>query len=300
MGTVLLSKDIRKSFGKKEILKGVDLEICKGEVCALLGKNGAGKTTFINTTIGLTFPSGGSVLVYGEKPGVNNKRIGYLSENITLYPHLSATDNLKVAAYSANQSISQSEINRILERINLQDAGRKPTKSFSLGMKRRLQLVMASMVKKVDFLILDEPTNGLDINGMIWLKQYINELKEKDVSILMASHAISELADCITNYVVLDGGVIAKHGIWSKEKENTSGFEIEVPADMLAQLKEMVGENYEDLPDRLDTAIFWKTEKSYKEVCEYLYSRALIPEKITERKSSLEEIYLDTVKEKNN
>ena len=306
---ILDSTNLQKSFKNRKVLKGVDFKINEGEVCAILGKNGAGKSTFIKIALGLVSLTDGNITIYGDRPGIHNSRIGYLSENITIYPHLSARDNLKVAAYSSNQKISDKNIATILKRVNLEDTRNKPVKSFSLGMKRRLQLAMATMIKKVDFLILDEPTNGLDINGLIWLKNYIDELRKSGVSILLASHAISDLQDCITDYVILHEGRITKIGNWLKERNQSTGFKIKVSPDdydaaMLAlksyvcNLNASISEDKSDaVVSEAENEIFIETDKSYKEICEYLYHKGIFPENVCEKKKSLEAIFLETVKE---
>ena len=297
---ILQAKDLKKSFKGKNVLNGLNFQVNEGEVHAILGKNGAGKSTFIKIALGLISASDGEITVYGEKPGICNSRVGYLSENITIYPYLSARDNLKVAAYSSNNRLTEENITKILKRINLEEVGEKRAKSFSLGMKRRLQLAMSAMVKEVDLLILDEPTNGLDINGLIWFKEYLKELSKSGVSILMASHAISELQESITNYIIINKGIVARQGNWIEEQNNASGFELTVLPNMLNKTKEAIGEPTDKLVVDGDKKIFWQTNKSYKEVCEFLYTRDIFPENISEKKNSLEGIFLDTVKEGEN
>lgn len=294
---VLQVRNLKKSFKGKKVLEGLNFQINDGEIYALLGKNGAGKSTFIKIALGLISSTDGDITVYGEKPGKKNSRVGYLSENITIYPYLSARDNLRVAAFSANREISDEKISSILKKINLENVGNKKANSFSLGMKRRLQLAMSSMIKEVDFLILDEPTNGLDINGLIWFKNYLKELRESGVSILMASHAISELQECITNYIIINDGTIARQGNWIEEQNESSSFELTILPDMKENIKNIFLENNENIYELKSNKIVWKTNKSYKEVCEFLYSRNLFPEDIKKKRKTLEDIFLETVGE---
>ena len=294
---ILLAENLQKSFRDKNVLKGINLKVDEGEVHAILGRNGAGKSTFIKIALGLVFPSDGKLTIYENKPGMSNHRIGYLSENITLYPHLSAADNLRVAAYSANASISSESISEILKRIDLSDAGNRPSKAFSLGMKRRLQLAMSTMTKKVDFLILDEPTNGLDVNGLLWLKQYINELRQSGVSILLASHAIFDLQDCITDYVIFNKGLIAKSGKWDATRQSTDGIQIIVAPEETQHIVELIGTASGTVTWDEGGRIQWKTKKTYKDVCAFLYQNGVFPENVSEVKKSLESVFLEAVKE---
>ena len=294
---ILNSIDLGKSYKEKRVLKGVSFQVQEGEVHAILGKNGAGKSTFIKIALGLIYPTDGNITIYGKKPGISNSRVGYLSENITIYPHLSAKDNLKVAAYSANTKLSKEQIDTILRKVNLEDVNNKSASSFSLGMKRRLQLAMTTMVKKVDFLILDEPTNGLDINGLIWLKEFMNGLREDGVSILLASHAISDLQECITNYSIIDKGIIASQGNWCEEKHDATGFEIMVLPNMLDSVFNTIRNEDSSVSPDGRNHINWKTDRSYKEVCEFLYKNNIFPENVCEKKKSLQALFLETIKE---
>jgi len=165
---ILEINSLSKSYGKKKVLDNIDLTMEEGTVLAILGKNGAGKSTMIKSILGFNKINAGEVYILGDKPSNRRDEIGYLSENIALYPYLSAVDNIKIAALSSNIRLSKDKITDILETVNLTGSENKKIKEYSLGMKRRLQLAMAMLIKDVKFLILDEPTNGLDINGMLW------------------------------------------------------------------------------------------------------------------------------------
>jgi ABC-2 type transport system ATP-binding protein len=296
---ILNTDGIVKCYKKKKVLNGINFCIEKGQVCALLGRNGAGKSTFIKLALGLTYPTEGNILIMGEKPGANNSRVGYLSENITLYPHLSAIDNLRVAAYSSNVKKTESEIKNILDKVSLVDVGNKKAKDFSLGMKRRLQVAM-TMIKKVDFLILDEPTNGLDVNGMLWLKNYLMELKKTGVAILLASHSIFDLQDIITNYVIFNKGTIAKKGDWDKEKEIVSGTKIIVSSEQINTLAAVLnskGIEYGSIEKDSFTSFTITSSIAYKEICRLLYENQIYPESVQVLKNSLETVFLNSVKE---
>jgi ABC-type multidrug transport system ATPase subunit len=299
---IITTENLTKRYKEKAVLNGVGFQVAPGEIHAILGKNGAGKSTFIKIALGLVYPSGGEIRVFGKKPGRNNKQIGYLSENITLYPHLSAKENLKIAAYSANTKMTNKDAVQILERVNLSETGNKAAQSFSLGMKRRLQLAMATMVKKAAFLILDEPTNGLDINGLLWLKEYLKEQQANGVSLLLASHAIMDLQECISNYVILHNGVIKAQGKWSEEKEEVQGVRIIVPPQEMERVCRVINSaqpaSAMGLIERCEKGeIFLRTNRGYKEICEFLYGQKIFPESVTMVKTSLESVFLDTIKE---
>ena len=206
---VISALNVSKKYSKKNALDDISFCVDKGQCFGILGKNGAGKSTFLKLVLGLIFPTQGDLKVFGEAPGKRSQKIGYLSENLTIYPQLNAKDNLRVAAFSANNKLSGKEIEMMLERLSLDGNVKKLAKDFSLGMKRRLQLGMATMTKPTDLIILDEPTNGLDVNGVIWLREYLLELRQQGVTIIMASHSMTEMEANITDYVIFDKGKIA-------------------------------------------------------------------------------------------
>ncbi|MDD2370935.1 MAG: ABC transporter ATP-binding protein [Firmicutes bacterium] len=292
---IINAQNIIKNYKNKAVLNGINFKVNEGEIHAILGKNGAGKSTFIKVSLGLIFPTSGEIAVYGEKPGHKNTKIGYLSENITLYPHLTAKENLKVAAYTADEKISDSRISDILERMSLNNLGNKKSIEFSLGMKRRLQLAMATMIKEVDFLILDEPTNGLDINGLIWLKSYLKELNKKGVSILLASHSILDLQESITNYSIFENGIIAKEGKWINDQ--SQGFEIKVDKNDEIRLVNILKHIPKQIVNYDKAKIILNTEMNFKEINQLLFKENIIPENITIIKNSLEKVYLETIGE---
>lgn len=291
---VLEAVNVTKQYKDKKVLNGINISINKGEVYALLGRNGAGKSTFIKLILGLIYADNGNINVYGKKPGINN-RIGYLSENLAFYPHLTAIENMKVACYSSNVKMSNEEILNILKRVSLEETGKKKVESFSLGMKRRLQFAMAAMIKDVDFLILDEPTNGLDVNGLLWLKEFLKELRAKGVSILLASHAIFDLQECITDYAIFEKGVIAKQGKWNEANEKTIGVRIELQKEDVNKIKDLLMQKNEQF-EFTETILMWYTQLGYKEICELIYSLNIFPNNIEMLKESLESIYLNTIK----
>lgn len=213
---------IYKQYKTKNVLQNIQFTLENGEICGLLGKNGAGKSTLIKIILGLVLPNQGTISFSNKN--MMKKNIGYLSENITLYSHLSAYDNLEIFSMMAGIKLTKKRVNQILETVNL-PTDKKTVDGFSLGMKRRLQLAIVLLLKEYKFLILDEPTNGLDLEGMLWFKENMKQCKKKGQTILIASHAISEIQDTLTDYMILDKGILLekkKMDSFSKEKETIS------------------------------------------------------------------------------
>lgn len=292
-------ENIKKKYKDKVILNDINLTINEGEIVAILGKNGAGKSTFIKLLLGFIKSDSGNINIYDEQPGKNNDRIGYLSENITIYPFLSARDNIKVAALSANVQLDNKAIDEILRKVNLEDTAKKETKDFSLGMKRRLQLAITTMIKKVDFFILDEPTNGLDVNGMLWFKNYLSELKNNKTTVLIASHSITDLQDYITDYIILNNGIIAKKGKWDKTTKVTdiNTYEILLNHESYGEAIKFFENKTFDFNNEDNNKLLLRTNLDYKELSKLLFENNIFPDNISLNDESLEELFLKVVKE---
>ncbi len=216
--------NVFKSYNGKNVLNGISLQINKGSFFGLFGKNGAGKTTLFRHILGLASPTEGAVIIDGKTISkARDISIGYLPENIALYGHLNVVDNLKVASLTGGKDIDNNKINTILDKMNLKGSEKTLAKSLSLGMKRRLQFAMATMTKPVDILILDEPTNGMDINGVLWLKKFLNKLKKEKITILVCSHSLNFMEDLIDEYCIIKDGAIVRQDTW--EKDETSNLE---------------------------------------------------------------------------
>ncbi len=213
--------DVHKAYGRSVVLKGVSLEVARGTFIGVFGKNGAGKSTLFKIILGVLNASDGEVLFNGEHISKSNHpSIGYLPENVSLYGYLSVQDNLQVAALSAGVELSKESITDILEKVNLLHARKKTADELSLGMKRRLQFAMSTMIKPVEILVLDEPTNGMDVNGVIWLKQYLLEMKKMGITILVCSHSLNLMEELIDEYCILQDGKIIKHEAWNRGSRN--------------------------------------------------------------------------------
>lgn len=208
---MIYTKNLRKEYGDKTVLSDINIDISSGAIVGLLGKNGAGKTTFNKILTGLSFPTEGEVLVCGSTPKCGSQKVGFLSENISIFPTLSAYDNLAQIFLINNMKPDKKRITDILETISIENT-KKTANKFSLGMKRRLQIAMSTLVSDRDVLILDEPTNGLDINGVIWLQELLEKLKQKNKTIIMTSHAIKQLEGVLTSYFILNQGTIVASG----------------------------------------------------------------------------------------
>lgn len=206
---VLQTNQLTKKFKGHAALDKVNLSIRKGAIYGFIGQNGAGKSTLIRIVTGLAFPTDGSIELFGS--GENKaliqarKRIGSIIESPALFPHMTAAENLE--ANRILRGIPGKEcVPRMLQQVGLHGVGKKKAKNFSLGMKQRLGLAIA-LLGDPEFLILDEPTNGLDPMGVVEMRELIKRLnRELGITILISSHILSELHQMASHYGIIHHG----------------------------------------------------------------------------------------------
>ena len=208
---ILATRNLTKRYNASFALKDCSITIERGQIYGLVGQNGAGKTTLMRLICGQSFPSTGGVSLFGSTNEhdliENRKRIGCMIETPAFYPYYSAKKNLKIYCMKKGIPIA-GQIDEILHYVGLSDAGRKPFSQFSLGMKQRLGLALA-LLGNPDFLVLDEPTNGLDPIGIAEIRELIVKLnKEKNVTVLLSSHILKEMSMIATHYGFIEGGKI--------------------------------------------------------------------------------------------
>ncbi|MGO4790989.1 ABC transporter ATP-binding protein [Paenibacillus sp. 2KB_20] len=206
---VLQTNQLSKKFKGSLALDKVNLSIRKGSIYGFIGQNGAGKSTLIRIVTGLAFPTEGTIELFGasdERTLIQaRKRIGSIIESPALFPHMTAAENLE-----ANRILrgipGQDCVPSMLELVGLQGTGRKKAKNFSLGMKQRLGLAIA-LLGEPEFLILDEPTNGLDPMGVIEMRELLKRLnRERGITILISSHILSELYLLASHFGIIHHG----------------------------------------------------------------------------------------------
>ncbi|MDD3224318.1 MAG: ABC transporter ATP-binding protein [Clostridium sp.] len=211
MSNILEVKDLYKTLGKREIIKGISFSIKPGEIFGFLGPNGAGKTTTIKMLVGIIAPTKGSIKIMGHDIQSEKvealKNVGAIVETPELYSYLTGKQNLEQLA-RISKNITKEDIDKAAEDVGLKDRINDKVKKYSLGMKQRLGFA-ESLLGNPKFLILDEPTNGLDPNGIIEFRTMLKELaKEKKVSIFISSHILSEIQELCDTVAFIDNGKI--------------------------------------------------------------------------------------------
>lgn len=223
MDYVLKTNALSKSYKNFKALNGVSMNVPKGAIYGFVGKNGAGKTTLIRLICGLQEPTSGEYMLYGRKNtdkdiAKSRRRVGGVVETPSIYLDMTAVDNLK-QQYLILGLPSFDGLEDILKLVGLEGTGKKKAKNFSLGMRQRLGIAIA-LVGDPDFLILDEPVNGLDPQGIIEMRELILRLnREKQITVLISSHILDELSKFATYYGFIDNGHIIKE-MSAKELED--------------------------------------------------------------------------------
>ena len=208
---VLVTRGLTKRYGHFVALQPTDFAVPKRQIYGLVGKNGAGKTTLLRMISGQTTPTMGDIELFGQtgEAALNKarRRTGAMIEAPSFFPYLTADQNLEY--YRIQRGVAGKEcVRELLEEVGLTEAGKKKFKDFSLGMKQRLGLALALM-NHPDLLLLDEPVNGLDPMGIVEFRNLILRLnKEKNITIVISSHILSEMANLATCYGFIDHGVM--------------------------------------------------------------------------------------------
>ncbi|EBF5107009.1 ABC transporter ATP-binding protein [Listeria monocytogenes] len=297
--TVLKLEHVTKKIGQKNIVHDISFDIHKGEVFGLLGPNGAGKTTIIRSIVGLIRRSEGTVFINGKNVDTEYKAaisvVGAIIENPEFYMYMSGWANLKQFARMSQKNITDEHIREIVELVKLTGAIDQKVKTYSLGMRQRLGVAQA-LIHSPALLILDEPTNGLDPQGMAEFRTLIRDLATKGTSVLISSHLLSEIQQITDRFAIINKGVLTHTEKMSDLLENhVAAYKLKVSdpvatTTVLTTLPVKLVAQKEDL---------FKIEVAHEDV--HLIARALIQANIdllemVPLQASLEERFLELTK----
>lgn len=245
MDTILKTTNLTKKFGQKFAVNAVNVTINRGDIYGFIGKNGAGKTTFMRMVLNMANPTSGELSLFnGEDRTTCGKKIGSLIEAPGLYNGCSAFENMKRFAILTGDS--DETINELLSFVGLSEVGHKKAGKFSLGMKQRLGIAIA-MLGNPEFMVLDEPVNGLDPAGIKEIRDIILKLnKEKNTTFLISSHLLDELSKVVTKYGIINNGVLIEE-ISAEELNKSCRHRLRISVDQVDKayeiLKETIPEN---------------------------------------------------------
>ena len=298
---IVKTENLVKKFNNVNSVDNVNLKVKEGEVYGFLGPNGAGKSTTIKMILGLIKPTSGEISVFGKSIRNNReeilKDIGALVESPSYYGHLTAYENLDILRRVLK--VNKEEIEKKLKLVNLWDARNKKVREFSLGMKQRLGIAQALMGNP-KLLILDEPTNGLDPAGIIEIRNLIKYLaKEKNITIIISSHILSEIELVATEVAVINKGKLLYQGSLNNLKKNSTnevliGIENDEENQLVCKLLVSRGYRVNEESGKLNVK---GNNVSASTVCKELVMAGYALNYLSEEKSSLEEIFLGLTKE---
>lgn len=275
---ILKCENLNKLIGKKQILKDVSFEVESGDILGFIGPNGAGKTTTIKLILGLQSISSGSVQINGYDIKKNFEKaiekVGAIVENPDLYMYLSGYENLKLIA-NLYKTVSKSRIDEVVKLVGLENRIKDKVSKYSLGMRQRLGIAQA-ILHKPEVLILDEPTNGLDPEGIKELRDLLKELAQKEkMGILISSHNLAELESFCNKITIIKNGEVVETSEINKVKKVEESYIIEV--NNLDYIEEIIG---------------IKIEKINENKFRIHIGREQIPEIVKKLVKSKKEIYL--------
>jgi len=298
--TILSLKNLNKNFGRIHAVNNLSFEIKKGNVYGILGPNGSGKSTTLGVILNVVNKTSGSFSWFDGNVTVHDalKKVGAIIERPNFYPYMTAEQNLKLICII--KGVSESNIEHKLRTVNLYGRKDSKFKTFSLGMKQRLAIASA-LLNSPDILILDEPTNGLDPQGIHEIRQIIKDIASKGTTILLASHLLDEVEKVCTHVVVLQEGKKLYSGRVDEMTASHGLFELKVD-EKKEKLLELLA-NHESInkvnEDHDITIATLSKPITASEINSYLFNNGIILTHLVKRKPSLEQQFLSLTNNKN-
>ncbi|WP_178022261.1 ATP-binding cassette domain-containing protein [uncultured Paenibacillus sp.] len=301
MKEIVRTRQLTKSYGAAEVVSGVNMTLRRGEIYGFLGPNGAGKSTVMKMLLGLVRPTGGEIELFGEKliPGATEhlKRIGHLIEAPVFYEKLTAEQNLELHAEYMGYYKTDA-IREALEMVQLIGTHDKPVKQFSLGMRQRLGIARAISTRP-ELLLLDEPINGLDPEGIQLIRQLFRRLRDEwGIALLISSHLLAEVEQVADTIGVIDGGRLLREVSMETVHASTTEYveivtsNVNLAAFVLVDTLEV--ENIKRIGDNIIR--IYDAKRSQEELAKGLIANEVPIQSINRRHHSLEEYFFDMLK----
>ena len=288
---ILKIKNLNKSFGKKKILKNVSFNVNEGDILGFIGPNGAGKTTTIKMILGLQSIDSGTVTINGYDIKKNFEKaiekVGTIVENPDLYMYLSGYDNLKLIS-NLYKNVDKKRIDEVIKIVKLETRINDKVSKYSLGMRQRLGIAQA-LLHKPNLLILDEPTNGLDPEGIKELRDIIKRLATKEkVGVVISSHNLSELESFCNKIVIIKNGEIVETNELKKVKNIEESYIFEV--DEISKISKILEEKIKKIND--NSFKIYTNKESIPEIIKKLIENGVKIYTVKEEEISLEDAFL--------
>lgn len=299
METILTIQNLSKRYGRIQALKNVSFSIQKGHVYGILGPNGSGKSTTLGIVLSVVNKTSGDYKWFDGNVQTHEalKKVGAIIERPNFYPYMTAEENLKLVCKIKN--INYSKIEEKLNLVGLSERKNSKFSTFSLGMKQRLAIASA-LLNDPEILILDEPTNGLDPQGIHQIRDIIKEIASQGTTILLASHLLDEVEKVCSHVVVLRKGEVLYSGSVDAMSANEGFFEVS-SEDNLALKSALY--NHQAIAEVKDedgkVLVYLKADLSAQELNQFLFSKNIILSHLVKRKNSLEAQFLELTKNTN-
>jgi len=290
----LSAHQLSKSYGSRQAVKSIDLEVRRGEVFGFLGPNGAGKTTTIRMALGLIRPTGGWVEVLGQDvrshAGAVLPRVGALVEAPALYSYLSGRDNLKAFA-SVLGGVPRSRLDDVIDLVGLGARQRDKVRSYSLGMKQRLG-VAGALLNDPDLLLLDEPANGLDPAGIVEMRDLLRQLAALGKTVFISSHVLAEVQQICDRVAIIHLGEVVRTAPVADLLSGHGEFVVDVD-DPAATLALIQTNDWGRAARLLDGSLVTPSPGGRgRDLIRFLAASGIWPDRVRERHQSLEQIFL--------
>lgn len=297
-------KELEKQYMKQKAVKGASFQIREGMICGFIGPNGAGKTTIMKMLGGLVLPTNGSISIYGENTEKGlakaRSRMSFMIETPYAKEKMSAKENLEKQRLQKGIP-DKHRVDEVLEIVGLADTGKKYVKNFSLGMRQRLGIANA-LLTKPEIMVLDEPVNGLDPEGIVEIRELLLKLnREEHITIVISSHILSELSLLCTDYIFIHHGELVQSvSANALKKLCRENYHIHTDNDAmaLAILQERLGVTEYDVEEDGSIRLYEHLE-GIREISKALYEGGVIPLSLGMREANLEQYYMDMVGEQN-
>lgn len=290
--TILSIKNLNKYYGKIHAVKNVSLEIQKGNVYGILGPNGSGKSTTLGIVLNVVNKSSGEYSWFGGTLKTHDalKKVGVIIERPNFYPYMSAKENLELVCKI--KGINYTKVNEKLEIVGLLDRKDSKFKTFSLGMKQRLAIASA-LLNDPEILILDEPTNGLDPQGIHQIRDIIKLIASQGTTILLASHLLDEVEKVCSHVLVLRYGEILYSGTVGGMTNQIGYFELQAENN-LSIITALQNHSEIDIISEMDgkVIVHFKSTVDATQLNKYLFDKGVCLSHLVQKKMSLEEQFL--------
>lgn len=290
-------KGLTKNFGGKQALKGLDMAVPAGAIYGFIGENGSGKSTTEKLICGLLVPSGGTMKLFGRDYTDEDVRakVGVLIEAPGCFPNLTVWNNMKLQAANLSIKNPDAEIQKVLKMVRMEGAAGNKYKNCSLGMKQRIGIAMA-LLGNPTLLVLDEPINGLDADGMRIMREVLVDLTKSGCTIVISSHILGELEKIATHYGIVRGGKMIKE-MTAAELDAGCRTYVAVRVKDMNRAKAILACRYSRVEEDEAGYIRIYDADSPEEIVTHLYDNGILIEEIKTAKIGLEEYYIDLMKE---